>query len=273
MTTHIVFGLSSGASVKFALKLLNDEQVVVMMDDLMWGPLGNVLLEDIQELRLQWWGQVLTDEDILEDIPYLRESYKKFNEWANALKDNDSLLFWIGDNPSEYTGLMCLLSYLPQSIPVSVVMASNAYYKRYGKFKPRFMGEITADKILPLMEDSKVLTPRVRERYKRNWMQLVEDNGNLRILKNRQIVTVSEDYFDEEFITRAKKISQEKMYRKGDGFFPAARLVGDVIGHQKQMVMDVVIEWRIRCLIQMGLLSYQGSLTNMRLYSIKPVAD
>jgi hypothetical protein len=272
MTTHILFGLSSGASVKFALKL-NDEQVVVMVDDLMWGPLGNVFLKDIQDLRIQWWSQVLNDEDILEDIPYLRDSYKKFTEWANALKDNDSLLFWIGDNPSEYTGLMCLLSYLPLSISVSVVLASKAYYKRYGKLKPRFMGEILPDKILPLMEDSKILSPRVREGYKQNWKRLIEDNGNLRILKNRQIETVPEDYFDEEILTRAKKISYEKMYYKSDGFLPAARLVGDVIGHQRQIIMDILIEWRIRCLIQKGLLSYKGSLTNMRLYIIKPIVD
>ncbi|NYE09652.1 hypothetical protein F4694_006555 [Bacillus niacini] len=63
------------------------------------------------------------------------------------------------------------------------------------------------------------------------------------------------------------------MYSKSDGFFPTARLVGEFIGRQKQQVMDISIEWRIRCLIQSGLLAYQGSLAQMRLYNIKPVID
>lgn len=192
---------------------------------------------------------------------------------GNALTDNESLLFWVGNSPTEHTGLMCLLAYLPKSIPVSVVMASSAYYKRYGKFKPLYTGEITTEKLLPLQEDAKFLSPRVRERYVTKWTQLLEDNGSLRIHKNRQIETVSEDYFDEEILTLAKKISQQKMYRKSDGFLQAARLVGEVMGRQKQKIMDILIDWRIRFLIQRGVLAYQGSLTKMSHYQIKPVVD
>jgi hypothetical protein len=62
------------------------------------------------------------------------------------------------------------------------------------------------------------------------------------------------------------------MYSKFDGFFPAARLVGEFIGRQKQKVADIAIEWRIRCLIQNGNFAYKGKLNHMRFYSIKPVA-
>jgi hypothetical protein len=102
-------------------------------------------------------------------------------------------------------------------------------------------------------------------------IRLFEDHGTLRIRKNRQVETVSEDYFDAGIIQRAKKISQEKIYRKNDGFFPAARLVGEVIRHQKQHVGDVFIEWRIRSLIQKRIFAYEGSLSAMRLYKIRPI--
>jgi hypothetical protein len=274
MKTHVLFGLSLGGALKIVLEShqIND-QVVVMVDDLMWGPLGNILSDHVQAVRLNWWEQVLNDEDLSDDIPFLRNKYKIFNELTNSLTDNDSLLFWVGDNPTDYTGLMCLLTYLPKSTPVSVVMASKAYYKRYGKFKPLNVGEIPLEKIFPLLEDAKLISPLERDGYIRNWTKLLAENGNLRILKNRQLHTVSEDYFDEEIITRAKRISQEKMYRKSDGFLPAARLIGNVIGHQKQRIMDVLIEWRIRCLIQKDVFTYQGSLANMRLYKIKPTDD
>jgi hypothetical protein len=274
MKTHIVFGESGGSSLKLAL---NDHQIneniVVVVDDLMWGPLGNILLETVQEERIKWWEQVLNEEVKSDSIAYLRNTYKRLSDWTNALTGNESFLFWVGDSPTEYTGLMFLLANIPKSNPVSIIMVSPAYYKRYARFKPLSAGEIIPEKMFHLIEDAKPLSSRVREGYVTNWTQLLEDNGSLRIRKNRQVKTVSEEYFDEELLILAKKICQEKMYSKSDGFFPTARLVGEFIGRQKQQVMDISIEWRIRCLIQSGLLAYQGSLAQMRLYNIKPVID
>ncbi|OGX61806.1 MAG: hypothetical protein A2189_03380 [Paenibacillus sp. RIFOXYA1_FULL_44_5] len=271
MRTHVLFGLSLGGAHKMVLEShqINDH-VVVMVDDLMWGPLGNVLSHHVQTERLNWWEQVLNDEDLADDIPFLREKYRIFNEWANSLTDNDSILLWVGDNSTDYTGLMCLLTYLPKSIPMSVVMASRSYYKRFGRFKPLNVGEISLEKIYPLLEDVELISPHEREEHIRNWTKILKENGSLRILKNRQIQTVSEDYFDEEILIHAKRLSREKLYTQSDGFVPTARLVGEVIGHQKQTNKDFLIEWRVRCLIQKGLLSYHGLLNNMRLYSIKP---
>lgn len=128
-------------------------------------------------------------------------------------------------------------------------------------------------KIFPLLEDEKRISQHERVGYIGNWTKLLEENGSLRILKNRKLQTVKSDYFDEEILSRAKRISQEKIYQKSDGFLPTARLVGEVIGHQKQTIKDFFIEWRVRCLIHKGLLSYHVTLSNMRLYSIKPLID
>jgi hypothetical protein len=274
MRTHIVFGASSYAILRQAFKINQiTEQIVTMEDDLMSGPLGNIFLDSVQTFRLKWWEQVLNEEDKTEYIPYLRDSFKNYSGWAKLLNDDDSLLFWVGDSSTEQTGFMCLLANLPKSIPVSVVMVSQAYYKRYGKFKPRSTGEVSPEKLYSLMEDVKVLSPRVRGRYVTNWNLLLEDNGNLRIRKNRQVETVPEDYFDQEIIDRAKRISREKFHRRSDGFFYAVRLVGEISGRQKQRIKDWLIEWRIRCLIQRNVFIYQGALTSMRLYMIKPVID
>lgn len=274
MRIHIVFGASTRGTLRQAFKTNQiTEQIVAMEDDLMLGPLGNILLDSVQSFRFKWWEQVLNEEDKTEYIPYLHDSFKNLNVWASLLTDNDSLLFWVGDSPTEQTGFMCLLANLPNSIPVSVVMVSQVYYKRYGKFRPRSTEEVSPEKLFSLIEDSKVLSPHVREQYVTNWNQLLEDNGNLRMRKNRKVETVPEDYFDQEIIERAKRISRENFHRKSDGFFYAVRLVGEIIRRQKQRVNDGLIEWRIRCLIQRNMFTYQGSLTSMRLYMIKPVVD
>ncbi|WP_199616011.1 DUF1835 domain-containing protein [Paenibacillus alkalitolerans] len=273
MRTHIL-ETSAGMTLKQVFKDEEiNERIVLLPDDLMLGPLGNIFLKDVQEQRLQWWERIFSEEDKRIYMDFLHESYQNFNHWIQDITDKDSLLFWVGDSVTEYTGMMCLLAYLPDSIPVSVIMASSAYYKRYGGFKPFSAGEITPGKMLPLLEEAKSLSPRVREKYVNNWMQLLKDDGILRIRKNRQIEMVSEDYFDELILALAKKISHQKMYRNSNGFFPAMRLVGEVVGRSKQKIIDTFIEWRLRCLIQSGHLAYEGSLTSMRLYKIKPATD
>jgi hypothetical protein len=249
------------------------EKIITVEDDLMSGPIGNILLDPVQALRLGWWEQVLNEEDKTWVLPYLRDNYKSSTQLINAFSDDVSLLFWVGDSATEQLGFMCMLAYLPNSIPVSVVNVSLAYYKRYGKLRPFSSGEISPDKMLPLMEDAKSLSPRVRLGYVTNWIRLLEEEGMLRIKKGNQVVTVPESYFDQEIIYRARKICRERIYRKTDGFIPSMRLVGEVIGHQKQTVSDIFIEWRIRCLVEMGVFVYQGSLNHMRLYKIKPTVD
>jgi hypothetical protein len=152
MKTHILIGASGKATLKQAFKEDQiTEHVVAMEDDLMWGPLGNILLDSYQSLRIKWWEEILNEEDKRVAIPYLYDSYKNFTKWTKCLTANDHLLFWVGDSPTEYLGFMCLLNYLPKSIPMSVIRVSPAYQKRYGKFRPRSAGEITPNKMFPLM--------------------------------------------------------------------------------------------------------------------------
>ncbi|MGM0884990.1 MAG: DUF3658 domain-containing protein [Bacillota bacterium] len=250
-----------------------NERVVYLPDDLMLGPLGNILLKDVQAERLKWWGRIFSEGDKQIYMDFLDESFQSFNHWVHEITDQDSLLFWVGDNPTEYIGMMCLLAYLPKSIPVSVIMSSMAYYKRYGGYKPLSTGEIPPKELLPLLEDANPLSSRVREGYVKNWNLLLNDNGILRIRKNRKIETVPDEYFDELIIGLAKKISKQKTYLKNGGYLPALRLVGEVIGRSKQKITDTFIEWRLRCLIQRGHLAFEGSLTTMTLYKIKPSID
>jgi hypothetical protein len=83
MKTHILFGASAGGTLKQAFKQNQiTEQVVILPDDLMWGPLGNVLLDDIQAMRLSWWEQTVSEEDQSNIIPFLYDAYCDFIQWT-----------------------------------------------------------------------------------------------------------------------------------------------------------------------------------------------
>lgn len=271
MRTHIFLDASAASSMKHIVRKQQiKENIISFTDDLMVGPLGNISLIDTQEERFQWWEQVLNEEDKHINMEYLLESYKHFNSWIHSLSDKERLLFWVGDSASEHTGFMYLLTIIPESVPVSVVMASQAYSKKYGKFRPFTAGEIKPEQLISLLDDSKPLSSHMKKKYINNWIQLLNDNGNLRIRRNRQIETVPEEFFDETIISFAVKISKLKEYEKHNGFFPAMRLVGEIVGRQKQKVSDVFIEWRIQKLIHSNFLAFEGSLTAPRLYKIKP---
>jgi hypothetical protein len=267
MTTHIMFDSSSGSSLKQAFNEQKiADRVVVILDDLMTGPLGNIMLPYVQTLRIDWWKQILSKEDKTDFIPLLQDNYEFLCQWVNSFTENDNIIFWVGDSPTEHTGLMFLLSQLPESIPMSVIMVSVAYKKRYGSFRPRSTGEVIPDKLVPLIQDANPISQRVKDGYINNWNRLTEDKGNLRVRKNRLVETVTEEYYDLEIIERAKKI--EKSVSKNKGYFPALRLVGDIIGHQKQRISDEFIQWRIRFLIQKGIFNYRELQTDK--YEVVP---
>jgi hypothetical protein len=164
MRTHIVFGATTRGTLMQAFKINQiTERIVAIEDDLMLGPLGNIFLNSVQSFRLKWWEQILNEEDRTGYIPYLRDSFKNFNGWANTHTDKDSLFFWVGDSSTEQIGFMCLLAIC----------------------QIQFLCRL-----------------------------LLEDNGILRICKNRQVETVPVEYFDQEIIDRAKRISQEKFHLK-----------------------------------------------------------
>ncbi|MDF2649931.1 MAG: hypothetical protein K0Q73_5736 [Paenibacillus sp.] len=56
-------------------------------------------------------------------------------------------------------------------------------------------------------------------------------------------------------------------------FFLCCEVSGRNHWAPEQRIDDGLIEWRIRCLLQRNVFTYQGSLVSMRFYMIKPVND
>jgi hypothetical protein len=119
-----------------------------MPDDLMAGPLSNISLENGQALRLQWWEQILSEEQKDVFLDFLREGYQKFTEWTRSIDPEDEIVCWVGDSPTEYTGFMCFLANMLGDWSVSMIPASLAYKKRYKQFRPRSVGEIVPDELI-----------------------------------------------------------------------------------------------------------------------------
>lgn len=78
MRIHILANVA-GYSLKRLFKEQEiNERVVFLVDDLMLGPLGNILLKDVQEERLKWWEQIFSEGKKQDYMDFLNKSYQDF---------------------------------------------------------------------------------------------------------------------------------------------------------------------------------------------------
>lgn len=100
----------------------------------------------------------------------------------------------------------------------------------------------------------------------RDWLDLAEQRGVLRIWDGHRIVNVEEHKFDPYLLETVEKLQA----RKPDGeFIPAARVIGEAIGYCNQLVGDSYFEYRLRQLIYDGVLEIKGVPRAMRHYSVR----
>ncbi len=259
---HVVFGQSACGQLKFGLAAArSSESIVSVIDDLMSGPLGNMCLDEMQQKRLQWWERVLGEDD-KDHIALLGENWKRFCAWVDSVSVKDSLLIWMAENPAEYTGLLCVLSYVPVTMPVSVVNVTKAYGEKYNTSDVEYFikdsGEVAPDKLLSLADYAVVLDSCDRATCRENWSQLLREHGQFRRIVDGSVEAVPEDYFDPYIIRMARNLQQD------NESFTVARVVGECLGRHPQLTSDTLVFWRIRNLIGSGILTYTGSMTNMR---------
>ena len=76
----------------------------------------------------------------------------------------------------------------------------------------------------------------------KKWDKLVDENAVLRIIKNGEVISVPDDYLDEEILSLAPT----------DDHFPAAYLEGMALGYLAHYITCSYADWRIEELIKQG---------------------
>jgi uncharacterized protein len=264
---HVAFGESAAGSLRFALRGLPGEKTVCLSDDLMIGPLSKADDPEGDSRRLQW---ILDRMDRSSDKEEIMGSLLKvsvaWRNWPPRLI-GFPVIVWAGDSAAEQTALRRLLAALPEETVVSVVNATSLLSRVTDKHGYRNIyrstGEITPDKLRPLANKAEPLSPERREALIADWHRLVAENGVMRVLEDGELKTVPEDYYDGTIIRAARKLKAVN-----GRYIMAARLVGEVIGHMEQRVGDSFIEFRVRQLVECGIMSYKGDIGAMRSYSV-----
>lgn len=258
---HIAFGDSAGGSLRVALRNRQGEQAVVLGDDLMVGPLASELPQ-LWKKRLNWWRERINGREKADMEAYVMKAGLSWLLWPGRLNELP-VVIWTGDSAAEQTALRCLLAVIPDDADLSIVNPTALLNRRFPEVEYRSMGEIVAEKLRPLLEEAEPMTPEAREAYADDWRRLAAEEGVLRVMENGKLRTVTEDYFDGEIVKAARKLKA-----LAGKYIKSARLIGEVIGYADQRVSDSFIEYRVRQLIEQGVLTYTGELEAMRYYSV-----
>lgn len=163
-----------------------------------------------------------------------------------VLSADGPIRIWTSRNPDEYCGFCHLLTLLPETADIRVVMlpeyevcgSTITVHNSWGEVLPERLGAY-----LPL---EKTLSAIERSRYRALWRQLQRENGPLRATINGCLTTVGEDFYD-PFILRELSSQPDE--------FHEARLIGDILGKYQLGISDALVAMRIEHFISQGILS------------------
>lgn len=269
---HILFGLSSSSCLKYILKKLkktNSEKIITFSDIFSVGPIYNINNSDGISLRQNWMQNILD-----EDFSDYKDYFKKTLEEINLISKDETVCIWCSENADEQTGLRYVINLLSEKTNnLKIVNASKicAEIIKSNKFKIKINHtcEVSPDKLLEIYEkldDINFITKEQKDILISDWAELSNEKETLRIWENNKIINVSEDYFDNVFISCAKKLHKKNETKDQ---IKAARLVGEVLGCINQHVGDEFLQYRLKKLIEKNVFASEGSLKAMRYYSIK----
>ena len=184
--------------------------------------LGNERLEFLKQKKDYYlFGEKLDVGEIL-----FNESLQSIEIIKNALKNNEIVRIWFGENSEEFCGFCWLISMIKSwninsgkilyvKLPKYAFSNSGEYKRYYGS------GGFDADELSKYSLNIEVLTDTFSQVHIDIWNNALSENSQLRIYMNGILLNTREDFFDSVILDEASKL---------DKVFQGASLVGNLIG-------------------------------------------
>lgn len=255
---HVVFSNSAAGTIKYGIQ--EAKKIIHFNDNLSEGPIG---LNLDYNLRNLWFNNtIFKDIDFTEEE--ISKDYKSFHKNVEEIKDTDTVYIWVGNNSLEQCALMYFLSIVNINANIHVINVSNVTFNKGEtyEFTPKGVGEIEVDKLHMYLGTAKKLSKEDIECHIEIWRNLINENSNLRVFKAGKIISVPEDFYDNEILNYTTEFSM-------DGFRKCARVIGHIMGISEDLVNDYYLFWRVKELVKQGKISGRGSYKSIRDLEIK----
>lgn len=274
MTVHILFGGAAFGSLKVAFKKVainNKEEIISFWDILSMGPIWKLHEERGRQFRFEWLKRNISDE--FGEFPEYTQHFINTLNQLHAIQEGENITIWTSNSAHEQVGL-CFVLYLLKDKNMNITVMNvteefdKVFYEKGVTYSILHTGELSPEQFQTLYEfrPGRLLTNQERKEYEKEWTNLAETRGTLRIWKDGKTIHVPDDYFDEFIINKAKGLHDK---HKESEFLKSARVIGEVLGYLDQYVGDLFLEYRLRKLIEAEVFESEGNLKSMRFYHVR----
>ncbi|MFC7063727.1 DUF1835 domain-containing protein [Halobacillus seohaensis] len=269
---HIVFSDSTSGSLKNALsemELRDEEEVIALPDTFSIGPTWRLSEKEGLNERYQWLEDHLIFEG--EDVGDLKDKLHASLLNTQSIPSHLPIYIWTGNNAHEQVGLRLVMYLLNEQDHDIYLMQPELDHGRDCPYVASHTGELIPEKLMAIYknkENHKAVSKNERMQWEEEWREIANSKSVLRIWKDQQIISVTEDYFDEAIINAARSLEKEC---EDQSFIKSAAIIGEVIGHLNEYIGDQFIEYRVRNLVMNEIFEIEGVLKGMRFYNVKLV--
>jgi hypothetical protein len=253
---HIVFD-SRGVELLTAAMDMDDAldgEIILIEDDFSAGPISDLLSEQGQEARKRWWSLVRDDSD----KPRMSESAEETGSarlqrirQRMELEEFDQIWIWIAPNPRDICGYYWAIGQL-KDFPgrIYVLHLNNLPFinEKGSIFYPNSLSEIPSREFVKAKRLARPVSPAEFETDPDEWLRMVSENKNLRILEGgKKIVQLEDDYFDKSLLNFLQPVFQK-----------IPKTVHHFLQKSSEKVNESVLTWRLRNLVITGEAEQQG---------------
>ncbi|MGE7864222.1 DUF1835 domain-containing protein [Bacillus mobilis] len=265
---HIAFDDSTAGCLKHMLGQEErlEERVVAFSEFFSIGPINKLQMNEGQLARQKWLVNNLTAYENYFEDEYLPRFLETMEE-LHAIPSETPITIWKANNAHEHVGLCFVIAQLQDKKNIHVINTSEASKEILKKeYAIRGTGELSSDSLALLQKsfaEFPYVTEEKRMEYEYEWDKLSNSTEFLRVWKENEVHSVQEDYFDQFMIECAKSVGADRKFLK------APRVIGEALGLVEQSVGDTFLEYRLKELIKKEVFEFEGSLNEMRFYSVK----
>ncbi|WPC39259.1 DUF1835 domain-containing protein [Clostridium sp. JS66] len=249
---NMCFSESAEGSFKHAIStkiLKGNQEIIFFLDDLSQGSIKDEI--NIEE-RTNWYNTFTRENQLRPVVDYdiddLKENYSTFHNEISKADHSDILYLWYGSS-REFCGMLYALELLKdRNLDIYLINVKDTVIKHKKiEFKARSTGEIIPEDIEKYVAAKKNLNLNEYRELLDKWELLKKDNFILRVIKNGNLESVDENYFDIDILKYTPK-----------EFINPIRTIGEVLGKSEERISDEYIFWRIKELIKTGKIEHNG---------------
>ena len=241
-TVHVCIDGSGAYTLLEVLQDRPDHRQAVVSECFSLGPLSDIHQPAGMAARAAWWNHMLK-------VPHRDLGAFDFadhgglTDLAQAPDPDEIAMIWCGANANEQILLRAVCHAWPQTpLWISEVITAQPY-DRYQKT----VGGCPPWALRKMERLARPLTPQERDELAADWLKLTKEDHLLRLYENGKIRGYDESLYDEALLAQCTAV-----FRK------AISIAGQVRGQNMGSVGDTFLFYRIRTLVERGVLETQG---------------